>query len=151
MKENLLPRYLTISEWTLYSYPHYYQFPPHIQDTRLRSDEHTQVNGSLSEGVFPLDNISCLELVTRGNTVWHGSSFCPWPGLCSFIINTMKGGPEPSISKICTLWKSVWNISANYVLVPVRFILNWNIGKNSWSFHQLILAGKGDGNTRCSC
>jgi len=44
---------------------------PHIQVTRLRSDGHTQVFRSLSRGVFtPLENISCLEFVIRGNTVF---------------------------------------------------------------------------------
>jgi len=28
--------------------------------------------------------------------------------------------------------------------VPINFKLNWNIGKHSWSFHQLISAGKVD-------
>jgi len=34
---------------------------------------------------------------------------------------------NPRISKICASWMSVWNISANYVLVPLKFNLNWNI------------------------
>ena len=34
---------------------------------------------------------------------------------------------NPRISKICASWMTVWNISANYVLVPLKFNLNWNI------------------------
>jgi len=34
---------------------------------------------------------------------------------------------NPRISKIFASWMSVWNISANYVLVPLKFNLNWNI------------------------
>jgi len=40
---------------------------------------------------------------------------------------------NPRISKICASWISVWNISANYVLVPLKFNLNWNIWKPSSS------------------
>jgi len=36
---------------------------------------------------------------------------------------------NPRISKICVSWMSVWNILANYVLVPLKFNLNWNIWK----------------------
>ena len=32
-------------------------------------------------------------------------------------------------SKICASWMTVWNISANHVLVPLKFNLNWNIWK----------------------
>jgi hypothetical protein len=58
---------------------------------------------------------------------------------------------NPRILKICVLWMSVWNISGNYVLVPVKF--NWiEIFENhSWNLHILISAGKDLGTRVWSC
>jgi len=41
---------------------------PHIQVTRSGSDRHTQSSGLFRRGV-PLENISCMEFVDRGNIV----------------------------------------------------------------------------------
>jgi len=58
---------------------------------------------------------------------------------------------NPRILKICASWMSVWNISANYVLVPVKFNLTEIFENHSWSLHLLISAGKGLGTRVWSC
>jgi len=54
---------------------------------------------------------------------------------------------NPRISKICASWMSVWNISANCVLVPLEFNLNWNIWKPSLKTSPLDFSGQRLGNT----
>ena len=49
---------------------------------------------------------------------------------------------NPRISKICASWMSVWNISANYVLVPLKFNLNWNIWKPFLKTSPLDFSGQ---------
>ena len=39
----------------------------------------------------------------------------------NFHLQTLRVDLNPRILKICASWMSVWNISANYVLVPVKF------------------------------
>ena len=71
-----------------------------------------------------------------------GEPNCTWFGGRFF---NLKVDLNPRILKICASWMSVWNISANFVLVPVKF--NWTeiFENHSWSLHLLILAGKGLG------
>ena len=54
---------------------------------------------------------------------------------------------NPRISKICASWMSVWNISANYVLVPLKFNLNWNIWNPFLKTSPLDFSGQRLGNT----
>jgi len=54
---------------------------------------------------------------------------------------------NPRISKICASWMSVWNISANYVMVPLKFNLNWNIWKPFLKSSPLDFSGQRLGNT----
>jgi len=54
---------------------------------------------------------------------------------------------NPRISKICASSMSVWNISANYVLVPLKFNLNWNIWKPFLKSSPLDFSGQRLGNT----
>ena len=54
---------------------------------------------------------------------------------------------NPRISKICASWMSVWNISANYVLVPLKFNLNWNIWNSFLKTSPLDFSGQRLGNT----
>jgi len=54
---------------------------------------------------------------------------------------------NPRISKICTSWMSVWNISANYVFVSLKFNLNWNIWKPFLKSLPLDFSGQRLGNT----
>jgi len=54
---------------------------------------------------------------------------------------------NPRISKICASWMSVWNISANYVLVPLKFNLSWNIWKPFLKTSPLDFSGQRLGNT----
>jgi len=53
-----------------------------------------------------------------------GSTCCPAMHL---LLNLLRVDLNPRISKICASWMTVWNIPANYVLVPLKFNLNWNI------------------------
>jgi len=54
---------------------------------------------------------------------------------------------NPRISKICASWMSMWNISANYVLVPLKFNLNWNIWNPFLKTSPLDFSGQRLGNT----
>ena len=54
---------------------------------------------------------------------------------------------NPRILKICASWMSVWNISANYVSVPLKFNLNWNIWKPFLKTSPLHFSGQRLGNT----
>ena len=49
---------------------------------------------------------------------------------------------NPQISKICASWMSVWNISANYVLVPLKFNLKCNIWKPFLKSSPLDFSGQ---------
>ena len=49
--------------------------------------------------------------------------------------------------KICASWISVWNISANHVLVPLKFNMNWNIWKPFLKSSPLDFSGQRLGNT----
>jgi len=49
---------------------------------------------------------------------------------------------NPRISKICASWMSVWNMSANYVLVPLKFNPNWNIWKPFFKTSPLDFSGQ---------
>ena len=55
---------------------------------------------------------------------------------------------NPQISKTYASWMSVWNISANYVLVPVKFNLNWNIWKPFLNSSPLDFSRHRLGNTK---
>ena len=54
---------------------------------------------------------------------------------------------NPRNSKFCASWMSVWNISANYVLVSLKFNLNWNIWKPYLKSSPLDFSGQRLGNT----
>ena len=54
---------------------------------------------------------------------------------------------NPRISKICASWMTVWNISANHVLVPLKFNLNWNIWNPFLKTSPLDFGGQRLGNT----
>jgi len=54
---------------------------------------------------------------------------------------------NPRISKICASWMSVWNILANYLLVPLKFNLNWNIWNPFLKTSPLDFSGQRLGNT----
>ena len=80
------------------------------------------------------------------NTLWTGfhweSAFVrEIPNL------TLRVHLNPRIWKICASWMSVWNISANYVLVPLKFDLNWNIWKPFLKSSPLNFSGQRLGNT----
>jgi len=46
------------------------------------------------------------------------------------------------ISEICASWMSAWNTSANYVLVPLKFNLNWNVWKAFLKSSPLDFSGQ---------
>jgi len=61
--------------------------------------------------------------------------------------NVLRVDLNPWISKICASWMTVWNISANYVLVPLKFNLNWNIWNPFLKTSPLDFSGQRLGNT----
>ena len=61
--------------------------------------------------------------------------------------NPLRVDLNPRISKICASWMTVWNISANYVLVPLKFNLNWNIWNPFLKTSPLDFSGQRLGNT----
>ena len=92
----------------------------------------------------------CLNLVFRFLNIgfsWH-FFFC----VCK-VSNTATRPPllrvdlNPRISKICASWMTVWNISANYVFVPLKFNLNWNIWNPFLKTSPLDFSGQRLGNT----
>ena len=64
--------------------------------------------------------------------------------ICRFILRVDL---NPRISKICASWMWMWNISANYVLVPVKFNLNWIFWKPFLNSSPFDFSGQRLGNT----
>jgi len=75
--------------------------------------------------------------LTNGETTPH-----TWIEILSLRVDL-----NPRVSKICASWMSVWNISANYVLVPFKFSLNWNIWNPFLKTSPLDFSGQRLGNT----
>ena len=73
-----------------------------------------------------------------------GSTCCPAMHL---LLNLLRVDLNPRISKICASWMTVWNIPANYVLVPLKFNLNWNIWNPFLKTSPLDFSGQRLGNT----
>jgi len=63
---------------------------------------------------------------------------------CTYIISPkLKGGPEPSnFEDVCLVNVNVKYFSKNYVLVPLKFNLNWNVWKPFLKSSPLDFSGQ---------
>jgi hypothetical protein len=99
--------------------------------------------------IYPQNFISNFEILSWLPTKTRPGKFLNFFA-CKIPNHFLRVDLNPRILKICASWMSVWNISANYALVPVKFNRTEIFENHSWSLHLLISAGKGLG-TRWSC
>jgi len=112
---------------------------PVLQAMSLNHTEHLPILNQIWYQTAPRNSVKWVDLAR-----YQDELQCPktiWDKI------VLRVDLNPRNSEICASWMTVWNISANYVLVPWKFNLNWNIWNPFLRTSPLDFSGQRLGNT----